>query len=490
MKQYTQRILSVAIISHCMLLLFSCTVGPDYVRPEITLPDQYRTQVQMTPHADTTASQPWWARYQDSMLSNLVNQALRNHIDLRIAAAKVQEAMAVLAQRDAGRFPQVDLGATTSRSRMSTLTSQPLFDDTPVISNDHRVSISTAFEIDFWGKARRAKEAARASLWSSQYAREVLALTLASTTVQTYYELRAVDLEIAIIANSLTTLAETETIIASRVRGGLDTQLDQNQIQIEIANTEIEHRQLQRQRSLLEHQLGQLTGDLSLQLPADYAFNLPAAITPPPELPAVLVQQRPDIQQAEQDLINANAQVGFYKAAQFPTFSLTSHYGGQSAALENLFDSQARIWSIAPSLSLPLFDLGRTKARTQAAQAVQRQALALYQKTIETAFQEVSAALLQLAYAQDVVAQLHTKTQATREALRLSRLRFEAGYSNYLEVLQAQRTTQATQQQRLRNQLLLITQSVAVIKSIGGDWAVAPATNPASPLSQNSELSN
>lgn len=464
-----------------IVVLAGCTVGPDYVRPNIELPAAYPEiavpDATATPNDLSALTTQWWTLYNDAALTDLVNATLTHNTDLVKASAQIEEAEAVLAETSSARLPEIDLGASSTRSKSSTLNAQPLFSGTPVISNSNRLALSASFELDFWGKIRRATEASRALLLSSHYAKQVTALTLAGTAVQSYFTLRALDAQIALTEQILNSRDEALSVVKSRARGGLASDLDISQAEGARADASIQLHELRRQRALIEHQLGLLTGNLALKIAADTHVTLPAPALPPVGLPSTLLEHRPDVQAAEQNLIAANADIGFARAAQFPTFSLTGSFGGQSQALSDITKAGARIWSLGLNATLPIIDAGKYSARTHQAEARQRQAEATYRKTVETAFKDVADALTNVEQTTAITTDLQTKADAARNALHLSRLRYEAGYSAYLEVLDAQRTANAAELSLVQNQQAQLAYSVDLIKALGGGWSASDGTD-------------
>ncbi|KAF0192982.1 MAG: NodT family RND efflux system outer membrane lipoprotein [Gammaproteobacteria bacterium] len=457
-----------------LALLTGCAVGPDYKRPDLALPAAYPDAASGAASASTgqrALAADWWTLYGDTALNDLVATALLNNSDLRLALARIDEAEAVWDQVGSARFPAVDLDASSTRSRSSTLSAQPLAAGTPTISNAHRLALSTSFELDFWGKLRRNSEAARARLLGTRYARDVSALTLAGATTQSYFTLRSLDAQIAASQATLHSRDESLTVIKSRAAGGLASELEVSQAQGARADASLQLRELQRQRTLVEHQLGLLTGKLDVQIAAGDIMQLPTPATPPVGLPSTLVERRPDVQQAEQALIAANARIGVAKAAQLPTFSLTGDFGGSSKELSDVLDSGARIWSVGLAGTLPIFDAGKYAARSREAEAVQRQALASYQKSIETAFKEVADALTNVAQSAAAARDMQIKVDAARSALRLSDLRYKAGYSGYLEVLDAQRSANAAELALVQYRQTQLVYSVDLMKALGGGWS-------------------
>jgi len=338
------------------------------------------------------------------------------------------------------------------------------------------LALSTSFELDFWGHLRRISESAQAQVLASRYARDVLALTLAGTTTQAYFALRSLDSQIAVTTVTLASRDEALAVVMNRAKGGIASDLDVSQADGARADAAIQLHEQQRQRALIEHQLGNLTGKLDLKIPAGDLLLLPTPAIPQAGLPSTLLQRRPDIQEAEQNLISANALIGAARAAQFPTFTLTGHYGGQSEALADITKNAARIWSFGPSMTLPIFDAGRLAARTRQAEARTRQALASYQKTVEDAFGEVADALTNVQHSSVIVADIPRKADAAHMALRLSRLRYEAGYSAYIEVLDAQRDANVAEQALLLNRRAQLSYNVDLMKALGGGWSPASLT--------------
>jgi multidrug efflux system outer membrane protein len=465
------------------LLLGGCAaVGPDYARPATDLPGAYPDAPADIP---ATAAIPaeWWKLYGDAKLDELVASALERNADVRFAVARIEEADANLREAGAAFLPEIDLVAAPQRQRISSVTATPLPSSVPLVRNDIRLILGTSFEIDFWGKLRRALEATRALALGSRYAKEVVLLSLAGFTTQAYFSLRSLDAQIAFTVATLESRDEALTYVRSRARGGIASDLDVNQAELARADASFQLKELQRQRALAEHLLATFAGRLDLQLAPGDLLVLPMPPMPPAGLPSTLLERRPDLQQAEQQLIVSNAQIGIAKAAMFPTISLVSYAGGQSTALSTLLSSGANIWSLGFGLTLPVFDAGRYEARTQAAEARQKQAVAGYQQVVQTAFREVADALTNVQQTTAAEEDLQASLAAARNALRLARLRYEAGYSAYLEVLDAQRTLNLSELVFVRNRQARLSASVDLMKALGGGWSgeVAPVANAALP---------
>jgi multidrug efflux system outer membrane protein len=338
------------------------------------------------------------------------------------------------------------------------------------VSNDLRIAVSTSFEIDFWGRLRRLLETARAQVLATHYAKDVVTLSLAGLTTQTYFSLRSLDAQITATSETLTTREEYLGVVRRRVDAGLASGLDLAQALGARSDAAAQLKELVRQRMLTEHLLGTLTGRLDLKLPPGDIASLPVPPSPPTGLPSTLLERRPDIRQAEENLVAANAEIGVAKAALLPKISLTGDFGGGSAALSSLAQSGARIWSIGFALALPIFDAGRLSAEVDATTARQKQALAGYQKSIQTAFREVSDALTNVTQTAATEIDLQASVDAARDALRLSTERYEAGYSAYLDVLDAQRSLNVSQLALIRTRQALLSASVDLMKALGGGW--------------------
>jgi multidrug efflux system outer membrane protein len=454
-------LLAAAALAGCM------TVGPDYRRPAVEVPAQY-------PAAAESAAAPlradWWKLYGDATLDALVESARKNNSDLQLAAARVQEAEGALREARAAFFPDVGAGYTYTRNRVSTVASPPVPPTFPVTRANHQVLASTNFELDFWGRYARASEAAQAGLLASVFSRDTIELTLAGAVAQTYFALRSLDSQIAVLDSSIKVREESLEIARARLDAGLASQLDVYQAQGALSDALVQRRDAVRGRAVVEHQLAGLTAQLDLALPAGELFKLPPAPVPPAGLPSTLLERRPDIRQAEEALVAANAQIGVARAALFPTLSLTAAFGGQSAELSDLFTVPGRIWTLGAGVSAPIFDAGRREARVEQAQARRSQALAGYRKAIETGFREVSDALVNVEQSAASEAELQARLEAARNALDLSNARYRAGYSPYLEVLDAQRTANDAELAFVRNRQARLAFSVDLMKALGGGW--------------------
>lgn len=456
-------------------------MGPDYQRPESTLPSQYSAPA-VEGQAIAPISNRWWELYQDQVLNDLVDQALRNNIDIKLAAARVEEADAFMREVGAALLPQIDLDASGSRSRVSEATVFPAVGSNP--RNTFQIGLGTSFEIDFWGKLRRAKESARADALSTQYAKDTVELSLSGLVVNNYLLLRSLETQIAISQDSLNSREESLALTRRRLEGGVASALDVHQADVSRSNLVAQIAELARLRDLAEHQLAVLSGTLDLKLAQGDIKSLPIPPVPPAGLPSSLLEARPDVRQAEQQMVAANARIGVAKAALFPTISLTANLGGESTELGDVLKSAARIWTGGLSLNLPIFDSGRLNARVDEATAQQKQALASYEGSIQTAFREVNDALVNVRQNGEREAALDNSQQAAKKALNISENRYKSGYSGYLDVLDSQRVYNDAALAFIQSRQARLVATVDLFKALGGGWkdkmAVEPPKNQAS----------
>jgi len=456
-----------------VLLTAACTVGPDYERPKMDLPRAYTE-----PAAAEGPAVPanWWTLYSDSTLDELVASGQKSNADLRLAVARVQEAEGVLREVRAAIWPEILGVASYSRQGVSTQ-SFPAIPSGSTVRPSYQALVSTSYEVDFWGKVARGSEAARAGLLASQLSRDTVGITLAGAIAQTYFALRSLDAQVTVLNNSVKARSDSLAIARARLEAGLAPELDVFQAQGALADALVQRRDAARNRSLVEHQLAQLSGRLDLKIVPGDLFALPMTPVAPAGLPSALLDRRPDIRQAEEVLVAANAQVGVARAALFPALSLTASAGVQSAEFADLVAGPgAAIWSLGVGLAAPIFDGGRRSARVDQASARREQAVAGYQKAVETGFREVADALVNVQQSGESEDELRQRLDAARNALELSTLRYQSGYSPYLEVLDAQRTANDAELAYVRNRQARLAFSVDLMKALGGGWSSGSGT--------------
>jgi len=457
------------------VLMGGCTVGPDYKRPDVApLPADYGERA---PSEEVVIAPDWWKLYNDATLDELVAAGRKTNADVRLAVARVQEAEGALREVRAAFFPELDLNAAYSRQGVSTVSQPPLPAGIATVRPNYQALVSTSYEVDFWGRLARNTESARASLLATRLARDVVDMTLAAAIAQSYFALRSLDSQITVLDNTIRARRDSLEITRARANGGLAPDLDVYQAQGALSDALVQKRDAQRSRALVAHQIAQLSGRLELKFAAGDMFALPLVPLPPAGLPSALLERRPDIRQAEETLVAANAQIGVARAALFPTISLTASAGVQSAQFADLVAGPgAAIWSLGAAAAMPIFDAGRRSARVDQASARRDQAVAGYQKAIETGFREVADALVNVQQTGESEAELSARLEAARNALDLSSLRYQAGYSPYLEVLDAQRTANDAELAFVRNRQSRLAFSVDLIKALGGGWTEKSGT--------------
>jgi len=462
-------------------VLAGCMLGPDYKRPAIDSPKAFRFEDKA---ARDLANTEWWEQFQDPVMNDLIKTALAENKDVKIAAARVEEYLGKYGVSRSQLFPQVGADVNGSRNRASqAAVPVPL---PPAVNPQYtniQATLYASWEIDVWGKIRRLNEAARADLLATEEGRRATILTLVASVASSYVNLRDLDQQLEIAKATAASRGESVKVFEQRFKGGVvsEMELAQNQSEYESALASIPQIQIQiaQQESALSVLLGRNPGPIKRGREIG-KFDAPAV---PAGLPSELLERRPDLRQAEQNLIAANARIGAAKAQYFPTISLTALFGGVSTQLSGLFSGANKVWSYAGDASVPVFTAGRTAGVVQQAEALQQQALLQYEKSIQTAFAEVEDSLVSLQKSREQVAAQGRQVDALRTYARLARLRYENGYTSYLEVVDAET--------RLFNAELSFTQTegnvlislVDLYKAMGGGWVVdaerMTATDPA-----------
>lgn len=459
----------LAVVLLAAVVLGGCAGGLQYQRPTLSLPQEYPAQAQ--PSQGTQVSKDltgqWWLLFEDTELTQLVESALRQNTDLQQAVARIDQAEAQLQQAQTALWPQVNAGGSASRDKASTTTGE---DNNSGVSNTFRGVASTSFEIDFWGKLRSASAASRAQLLASQYGAEVVRQTIVSSVAHSYFGVVTLDRQIKLSRDTLQARNEDVRLQHLRLAQGAVGRLDMEQSEGQRAEAALQLREFERQRAVFVAQLGLLTGQTGLVLPSTEARIHNNPPVPPTGVPSQLLERRPDVRQAEQLLIAAQAEIDVARAAMFPNISLTGLAGGESAELADIFKNGSRIWSLGFGLNLPLFDAGRRLAVTKQAKARQVEAVAAYQGAVQSAFKDVSEALANLEAARTSLADAEVRDRSALSSLQIAQKRYMAGYSGYLELLDAQRTSNNAQLQTLSIRQALFNASVDLCKALGGGW--------------------
>lgn len=458
--------LSVALPA---LSLVACQmVGPDYFRPKQTLPASYQ-ESQASDAAEAVINQ-WWTLYNDEVLNDLISKASKNNTDLKIAVARIEEADGYMREVGAALFPQVNVDSSASRYKVTELGATPLFNGMSPTRSNYNVKLSTTFELDFWGKLRRAQESAKAQALASRFAKDTVDLSLKSLVTGDYLLLRSLEAQIELSKASMKSREDSLALTQRRLEGGVSSALDVHQAEVAYNNLKAQLADLTRQRAIIEHQLAVLAGDLDLKIAAGDIQSLPIPPVPPVGLPSKLLEARPDVRQAEQNLIAANAKIGVAKAALFPTISLTAGLGGESKDLGDVLKSAARIWNGGLSLNLPVFDSGRLSSKVDQASAEKKQLLASYERAVQNAFTEVNDALVNVRQNTEREAALNASQSSASKALEIANNRYKSGYTGYLEVLDAQRVFNDASLAYVQSRQARLTSTVELFKALGGGW--------------------
>ena len=443
-----------------------CKTGPDYRRPDVVTPADWRTGGPVT---NTVAGLVWTDLYRDPVLTNLISTALANNKDLRVAVARVDEALATYHIQRSALFPAVNVAGDYTSARIGNIAPAPGAE-----AHQYNLFGQVSYEIDFWGRVRRLKESAFAQALATEEGRRTVQIGLIAGVASTYFNLRALDRQLEIADD--TYVSRTNTLELARVRfdngNGIVSELDVAQAETQVASAQSAMASLERQVALTEHALSLLLGSNPRSIPRGQALDAqwqPGEL--PAGLPSDLLLHRPDIRAAEQQLIAANANIGAARAAYFPVISLTGALGLQSEALGDLFDAGlSKAWSFTPSLTAPIFNAGRIRAGVQVAEARRNAALASYESTIQNAFREVDDALVSIACIRKQRVADESVLRAERRRFDLSLLRYEGGVASYSDVLDAQRSLFNAELTVVQTRNALLSAVVQLYKALGGGW--------------------
>ncbi|MGH9581094.1 MAG: efflux transporter outer membrane subunit [Terriglobales bacterium] len=459
------------IIAAAFLIMLSsgCAVGPNYRKPAVPVPPEYRggsPDQTGKSEAASLADQKWWDAFQDEALRDLIQTSLKQNYDVRIAAARILEARALLGITRADQLPSVAAGASAVNERIPQTVLRP-----GVETSANEISLSLAWELDFWGKFRRATESARANLLAQEWAQRQVISSLVSDVASAYFQLRELDLELEISRQTLASRRDSLRLTQILADGGATSMLDVRQAEqlVFAAGASIPdlERRIEQQENLISILLGENPQGVAR---GRKLVDQPHPLEVPAGLPSSLLERRPDIRQAEQELIAANAQIGVAKADYFPRISLTAAGGYQSSALTNLFTGPAGLWTLGGSALQPVFQGGRIRNRVRFARARAEEATLIYQHTVEQAFRDVSDALVGYRKSQEFRIQQEQLTHSAEEATKLSTMRYRGGATSYLEVLDSDTRKFAAQLTLAQAQLNELRSLVQIYRALGGGW--------------------
>ncbi|MBS0591986.1 MAG: efflux transporter outer membrane subunit [Proteobacteria bacterium] len=467
--------------------LAGCTLGPDYRRPEIAAPAAFQYEPK---DAAATADTLWWQQFHDPVLDGLITEALAHNTNVQIAAANVEQAAALLTQTRSQLFPALGVGAGAQRERTREPAFAALIPNYPNPASAYQAALQASWELDLWGRIRRQSEAAYANVLAGAEARRGVILTLVAQVATSYLQLRGLDAQLSVAHKTLDTYKESVDLFTLQFQYGQVSQMNvaQAQSQYETAAAQI---------PLIESQIAQTQSSLAVLIGRDpgpiargksmYELQLPQV---PAGVPSALLERRPDLLQAEQQLIAANAQIGAAKALYFPTISLTGAFGNASNELSRLFSGPARVWSYAGTLAGPIFSFGAVSGQVAQAEAAQQAALLSYRLAIRNAFADVDNALVANQKLHEQLDAQRKLVAALQQYTELARLQYDGGYAPYSTVLQAEQALFPAELNLVSIRAQLFGSAVNLYKAMGGGWVAradeltgsTPPTPPAGAL--------
>lgn len=454
----------------CGLFLAGCTVGPKYHRPAVNPPAAYRgetPEVTSAAGAESLGNEKWWTVFQDPVLQQLIRTALKQNYDVQIAATRVLQAQAELGITRANQYPVVTGGADVYTQRNPKVSSSfPGYE-----AHAGEIDLSAIWNLDFWGKYRRQTEAARANMLATEWGRRAVLTSVVSSVATAYFQLRELDLTLDISQKTLASRQNSLRLVNVLAEHGSASKLEVSQAEQLVYTAGAAIPDIQRQIAQQENALSVLLGQNPAAIPRGQGITDETLLpTVPVGLPSELLERRPDIREAEETLVAANAEIGVAKAALFPNIALTGTAGLESYALKNLFSTNAGVWDAAASLTQPVFQAGALRAGMRLVEAQKQQMLLAYKQSIVDAFQQVSDALVAYQKDREYLQQVQSLTSATQDSNRLSNFLYQHGGASYLQVLTSETnyfSAQLTLAQAQLNERLALVQLYA---ALGGGW--------------------
>jgi multidrug efflux system outer membrane protein len=462
------------------LTMAGCHVGPDYKRPIVPTAPAYRgadepsqasTAAGNTPQPDVAkkglGDEKWWSVFGDPQLQELIRKGLAQNYDVRVAAERIVQAQAQLGVTNADLYPSLNGTSSFTSQRYA----KGEMSASPELTNFGKLGLSASWTPDFWGKYRRASEAARAQLLGYEWARRAVLDTVVSNIATAYFQLRTLDRQLEINQRTLASRQDSLKLTRTLEAGGSDSMLDVREAEQLVFTSQAQIADLERQIEQQEDTLSTLLGDTPHPIARGHSIDQQSLLpSVPTGVPSELLERRPDIQQAETALIAANAEIGVARAAYFPEISLTGAAGSDSNALSRLFTGPSYAWNYGPSMSVPIFDAKRIRNNVRVSESEQRQAVLTYQQTIANAFRDISKALIAYRKYREYREHEEEIVTSAADALHLSKIRYEQGQSSYLDVLTNDRTYLSAQLDLAtakQNELLSLVQ---VYDALGGGW--------------------
>ena len=444
-----------------------CTVGPDYVRPGVDTPAAWRIDY---PKAAEVANTKWWEQFGDPVLNGLIESALRENRDIRIAAARVDQFLGALTSTQSQSLPQLGYGADVSRTRASRVSQPPLPPGADPYFALYQGTLGASWQIDLFGRVRRQSEAVQAQVYASEQAQRGVVLTVVTGVATSYITLRALDRQLEIAQATAANFGETARIFNLRYKFGIVSQTEVSQIESQYQQALAAIPAIGQQIAATENLISILLGRNPGAIPRGKSIDQLIAPLIPADLPSTLLERRPDILQAEQNLVAANANIGAAKALYYPSLSLTGALGSASTAFGNFLTGPASLWQLAAGLAGPIFTAGAIEGQVRTAEGQKEAAVSFYQQVILGAFRETNDALVGSRNKLEESEVQAKRVVALREFARLSRLRFDNGLASYVEVLVAENELFAAELASVSVQADRYRQLVSVYQSMGGGW--------------------
>jgi multidrug efflux system outer membrane protein len=465
--------LSFAAIAVAVVILAGCAIGPNYQRPAVNSPAEFRdaTNTVNTVSTNSFADLPWWGVFKDPLLQDLIHDALTNNYDLRVSLTRIEQARAIQAQTRSKLLPQADYKGEANRGRN-------IFLENPTLNGGRTMNsflggFEALWEIDLWGRVRRMNEAARADFVASQEGRRSVMLSLVSSVAQAYFELLELDNELEISKRTRDSYARTYKLFDDQHTGGLASGLEVSRAKLSLSSVAANIPEIEREIALKENEINVLLGRNPAPVPRTstlLAQELPIDI--PVGLPSELLERRPDVRKAEQQVRSANAEIGAALGDFFPRIGLTAFYGGASDELHNLVSAKANTWSLAAGATGPLFSGGRLTGRYRETKAAFEEAKLQYQYTALTAFREVSDALISRKRYEEEHAEQREAVIAGRKAVEIATDRYKEGKASYYEVLEAQQQLFPAENSLSQIEVDRRLAVVNLYKALGGGWSL------------------
>ncbi|MFC4526948.1 efflux transporter outer membrane subunit [Dyella halodurans] len=470
------RRLTLMMLAAASVALAGCMVGPNYQRPTVETPEQWRIDL---PKAEEVVNTKWWEQFGDPVLNQLIETALRDNLDVRVAAARVDQFIGILRTSRAQALPQISYNANASHNRTSEVGMPPLSPALDPEFNLYQGTLAAFWQIDLFGRVRRLNEAAQAQVYASEQAQRGVVLSLVAGVANSYITLRGLDRQREIAVATAANFGETMRIFELRYKSGLvsETEVSQVRSQFKLAQTAIPA--IDQQIAILENGISVLLGHNPGPIPRGKSIDELMLPVIPADIPSTVLERRPDILQAEQNLVAANANVGATRALYYPNISLTGLLGSVSTAFSDFLTGPAQAWSVGAGLTGPIFTSGAIRGQVRSAEAQKQQAELFYQQAVLNALGDTNDALIGAQKTIEQVVLQQQRVDSLREYARLSRLKFESGLIGYLDVLVSENDLFAAELSLASLSAQRYTQVVSVYQAMGGGWVdLADAMTP------------